>query len=85
MIYQGCWAAIKLGEEDVPVEGLAVMLKGIKARDGTGPLKQDNVRMRAEILDDVIDPMNSQSMNPRILMPGIMLDKDSVDEYPPKS
>ena len=53
MINQGCCAAIKLGKEDVPVEGLAVMLEAIKARDGTGPLKQDNVRMGAEIVDDV--------------------------------
>lgn len=85
MIDQGRSAAIKLGEWDVQVEGLAVMLEALKAGDGNGTLKQDNVRMGTEIVDDAIDLVNGQSINPEILIPGIMIDKDNVGQYLPKS
>jgi hypothetical protein len=58
-------AAIKLGEEDVQVEGLAVMLEAIKAGDGTGILKQDNVRTGTESVDDAINLVNGQASTPR--------------------
>ena len=85
MIDQGRCAANKLGENDVQVEGLVVMLEAIRACDGTGALKQDNVQMGAEIVDDAIDLVNRQSINPEILIPGIMIDKDNVGQYLPKS
>ena len=85
MINQGRRAAIKLGEEDVQVEGLAVILEAIKAGDGTGTLKRDSVRMGTEIVDDAIDLVNRQSINHEILIPGIMIDKDNVGQYLPKS
>jgi hypothetical protein len=34
------------------------MLEASKACDGTGALKQDNVQMGAEIVDDVINLVN---------------------------
>jgi ABC-type sugar transport system substrate-binding protein len=85
LIDQGRCAAIKLGEDDVQVEGLAVMLAAIKAGDGTGAMKQDNVRMGTEIVGDAINLVNGQSFNPKILIPGIMIDKDNIDQYLPKS
>ena len=85
LINQGRCAAIKLGEEDVQVEGRAVILEAIKASDGTGTLKQDNVRTGTEIVDDAIDLVNRQSINPEILIPGIMIDKENVGQYLPKS
>ena len=65
----------------------AVMLsaQAIKAGDGTGTMKQDNVRMGTEIVDDAINLVNGQSINPKILIPGIMIDKDNIDQYLPKS
>jgi len=63
---QGRFAAIKLGEEDVQVEGLAVMLEAIKAGDGTGILKQDHVRTGTESVDDAINLGNEpQEPDPR--------------------
>jgi hypothetical protein len=61
------------------------MLEASKACDGTGALKQDNVQMGAEIVDDAINLLNGQSINLKILIPGMMIDKGSVDEYLPKS
>ncbi len=85
MISWGCWAAIKRGDDNVQVEGLAVMLEAIKAGDGTGTMKQDNVRMGTEIVDDAVNLVNGQSINPKILIPGIMIDKDNSDQYLPKN
>jgi len=85
LVDQGRCAAIKLGEDDLEVEGLAVMLEAIRAGDGTGTMKQDNMRMGTEIVDDAINLANGQSINPKILIPGIMIDKDNSDQYLPKS
>jgi ABC-type sugar transport system substrate-binding protein len=85
LIDQGRCAAIKLSEDNVQVEGLAVMLEAIKAGDGTGIMKQDNVRMGTEIVDDAINLVNRQSINSKNLIPDIMIDKDNVDQYLPKS
>ena len=85
MVDQGRCAAIKLGEDDLEVEGLAVMLEAIRAGDGTGTMTQDNMRMGTEIVDDAINLANGQSINPKILIPGIMIDKDNSDQYLPKS
>jgi hypothetical protein len=48
-------------------------------------MKQDDVRMGTEIVDDAINLANGQSINPKILIPGIMIDKDNADQYLPKS
>jgi ABC-type sugar transport system substrate-binding protein len=85
LVDQGRCAAIKLVKDDLEVEGLAVMLEAIRAGDGTGTMKQDNMRMGTEIVDDAINLANGQSINPKILIPGIMMDKDNVDQYLPKS
>jgi ABC-type sugar transport system substrate-binding protein len=81
----GRGAAVMRGEDDVQVGGVVVMLEAIKAGDGTGTMKQDNVRMGTEIVDDAINLVNGQSINPKILIPGIMIDKDNIDQYLPKS
>lgn len=65
----GRCAAIKLGEEDVQVEGLAVILEALKAGDGTGTMNKDNVWMGTEIVDDAINFGNGRSINPKILIP----------------
>ena len=61
------------------------MREASKAGDGTGTLKQDNVQMGMEIVDDAIGLVNRRSINPEILIPGIMIDKDNVGQYLPKS
>ncbi len=85
MVDQGRCAAIKLGEDDLQVEGLAVMLEAIRAGDGAGAMKQDDVRMGTEIVDDAISLANGQSINPKILIPGVMINKDNSDLYLAKS
>jgi hypothetical protein len=65
--------------------GLVVMFEAIKACDGTGAVRQDNVRTDSEIMDDAINLVNGQSINSEILSPGNMIDKDNVGQYLPKS
>ena len=62
-------------------DALPVMLKSIKAGEGTGTMKQDNVRMGTEIVDDAITLVNGGTVDPKILIPGIMIDKTNVDQY----
>jgi ABC-type sugar transport system substrate-binding protein len=63
------------------VDGLPVMFKAIKAGDAVATMKQDNVRMGTEIVDDAISIVNGQSVEPKILIPGILIDKTNVDQY----
>ena len=85
LVDQGRCAAIKLVKDDLEVEGLAVMLEAIRAGDSTSTMEQDNARMGTEIVDDAINLANGQSINPTILVPGIMMDQDNADQYLPKS
>jgi ribose transport system substrate-binding protein len=62
-------------------DALPVMLKAIKAGEGTGTMKQDNVRMGTEIVDDAITLVQGGKVEPKILIPGIMIDKTNVDKY----
>jgi hypothetical protein len=48
-------------------------------------MKQDEVWMGTEIVDDAINLVNRQSIGPKTLNPGIMIGKDHVDWYLPKS
>jgi ABC-type sugar transport system substrate-binding protein len=65
----------------VGFDALPVMLKAIKAGEGTGTVKQDNVRMGKEIVDNAIAIINGQPIDKLILIPGIMVDKTNVDQY----
>ena len=58
-----------------------VMLKAIKAGESMGTMKQDNVRMGTEIVNDAIKVINGESIEAKILIPGIMIDKTNVDQY----
>ncbi len=48
-------------------------------------MKQDNVWMGRAIVDDAIDLVNGQSVEPKALSPDVMIGKDNVDWYLPKS
>jgi ribose transport system substrate-binding protein len=63
------------------VDGLPVMFKAIKAGDAVATMKQDNVRMGTEIVDDAIKLVNGGSVEAKILIPGILIDKANVDKY----
>ncbi|MGB7537333.1 MAG: sugar ABC transporter substrate-binding protein [Anaerolineales bacterium] len=62
-------------------DALPVMLKAIQAGEGTGTMKQDNVRMGKEIVDTALKLLNGETIEPKILIPGIMIDKNNVGEY----
>jgi ribose transport system substrate-binding protein len=62
-------------------DALPVMLKAIKAGEGTGTMKQDNVRMGTEIVDDAITLVQGGTVEPKIFIAGIMIDKTNVDQY----
>jgi ribose transport system substrate-binding protein len=62
-------------------DALPVMLKAIKAGDATGTMKQDNVRMGKEIVDEAIKLLKGETIEPKILIPGIMIDITNVDQY----
>jgi ribose transport system substrate-binding protein len=57
------------------------MLKAIKAGEGTATVKQDNVRMGKEIVDNAINIINGQTIDKKVLIPGFMIDKTNVDQY----
>jgi ribose transport system substrate-binding protein len=63
------------------VDGLPVMFKAIKAGDAVATMKQDNVRMGTEIVDDAITIVNGGQVDAKVLIPGILIDKNNVDQY----
>ena len=65
----------------VGFDALPVMLKAIQAGEGAGTIKQDNVQMGKVIVDNAIDIVNGKSIDPKILIPGILVTKDNVAEY----
>jgi ABC-type sugar transport system substrate-binding protein len=65
----------------VGFDALPVMLKAIKAGEGTATVKQDNVMMGKQIVDNAIKVINGQAIDPKILIPGFMIDKTNVDQY----
>jgi ribose transport system substrate-binding protein len=62
-------------------DALPVMLKAIQAGEGTATVKQDNVRMGKEIVDNAINVVNGQPIEKTILIPGFIIDKTNVDQY----
>ncbi len=65
----------------VGFDALPVMLKAIKAGEGSATVKQDNVRMGKEIVDNAIAIVNGQPIDAKVLIPGILVTKDNVDQY----
>ena len=62
-------------------DGEPVMLRAIKDGEGTGTMKQDNVRMGTEIVDTAIKLIIGETIDEKIFIPGIMIDKTNVDQY----
>jgi ribose transport system substrate-binding protein len=65
----------------VGFDALPVMLKAIQSGEGTATVKQDNVRMGKEIVDNAIKLINGQTIDPKILIPGFIIDKTNVADY----
>jgi ribose transport system substrate-binding protein len=65
----------------VGFDALPVMLKAIKSGEGSATVKQDNVRMGKEIVDNAIKLINGLPIDPMILIPGFMITIDNVDQY----
>jgi len=66
------------------VDGLPVMFKAIQAGDSVATMKQDNVRIGQETVDDVIAILNGQPVTKVDLITGVLVDKNNVDQYLPK-
>jgi ribose transport system substrate-binding protein len=67
----------------VGFDALPVMLKAIQAGEGTATVKQDNVRMGKEIVDNAINLLNGLTIEKLLLIPGFIIDKTNVDQYLP--
>ncbi len=65
----------------VGFDALPVMLKAIQSGEGTATVKQDNVRMAQESVDNAIKVINGESIDKTILIPGFVIDKSNVDQY----
>ncbi len=65
------------------IDGLPVMFKAIKAGDSVATMKQDNVRIGTETVDDAIAILNGQPVKTPDLIPGILIDKTNVGKYLP--
>jgi ribose transport system substrate-binding protein len=57
------------------------MLKAIQSGEGTATVKQDNVRMGKEIVDNAINVINGQPIDKTVLIPGFVIDKTNVGQY----
>jgi ribose transport system substrate-binding protein len=62
-------------------DGLPVMFKAIKAGDGVATMKQDNIRIGQETVDDAIAILSGQSIKTPDLITGVLVDKNNVDQY----
>jgi ribose transport system substrate-binding protein len=63
-------------------DGLPVEFTAIKAGTEVATMKQDNVRIGKETVDDAIAVVNGQALaNPNDLIPGVLIDKSNVDQY----
>jgi len=67
----------------VGFDALPVMLKAIQAGEGSATVKQDNVRMGKEIVDNAIKIVNGETVEKTVLIPGILVTADNVAEYLP--
>jgi ribose transport system substrate-binding protein len=65
----------------VGFDALPVMLKAIQAGEGSATVKQDNVRMGKEIVDNAIKVINGETIEKTVLIPGILVTQDNVGEY----
>jgi ribose transport system substrate-binding protein len=65
----------------VGFDALPVMLKAIQSGEGTATVKQDNVRMAQESVDNAIKVINGESIDKTVLIPGFIIDKSNVDQY----
>ena len=65
----------------VGFDALPVMLKAVQSGEGTATVKQDNVRMGKEIVDNAIKVVNGESIDKTVLIPGFIIDKTNVDKY----
>jgi ABC-type sugar transport system substrate-binding protein len=62
-------------------DGLPVEFTAIKAGLEVATMKQDNVRIGKETVDDAIAIVMGQSVTPTDLIPGVLIDKTNVDQY----
>ena len=62
-------------------DGLPVMFKAIKAGDAIATMKQDNVRIGQETVDDAIAILNGQTVKTPDLITGVLVDKNNVDKF----
>src|SRR5271157_2534559 len=63
-------------------DGLPVEFTAIVAGDEVATMKQDNVRIGKESVDDAIAIVNGQALsNPNDLIPGVLIDKTNVAQY----
>jgi ABC-type sugar transport system substrate-binding protein len=65
----------------VGFDALPVMLKAIQSGEGAATVKQDNVRMAQESVDNAIKVINGESIDKTVLIPGFVIDKSNVDQY----
>ena len=62
-------------------DGLPVMFQAIKAGDAVATMKQDNVRIGTETVDDAIAIINGLSVKTPDLITGVLIDKTNVAQY----
>ena len=62
-------------------DGLPVEYTAIVAGTEIATMKQDNVRIGKETVDDAIAIVNGQSVTATDLIPGVLIDKTNVAQY----
>ncbi len=68
----------------VGFDALPIMLKAIKAGEANATVRQDPARMGKEGVDLILKLLKGEKVEPKTMIPGVLITKDNVDEFLPK-
>ena len=65
----------------VGFDAIPVMLKAIKAGEAKATVRQDPAKMGKEGVDLILKLLKGEKVEPKTLIPGLLITKDNVDEF----
>ena len=60
------------------------MLKAIQAGEAKATVRQDPARMGKEGVDLILKLLKGEKVEPKTMIPGLLITKDNVNEFLPK-
>ena len=68
----------------VGFDALPVALKAIQAGEMAATVRQDPAKMGKEGVDLILKLLKGEKVEPKTMIPGLLITKDNVDEFLPK-